>query len=207
MDRFWTWSGMTPEEYARDRGYGEWEVDYPYWTELSTCFQKAIKAVNEGNSSEILVNLMLDAIAIDNEVESLLHDCEMELENNELELLIRCSITYIQPEARWQIASMIARRQNKDWEKYLYVFINDSHKYTQRRALIALSSINLATAVSIAQDKIKDDDEYMRFASLTILQEATVDNMIEIIESLKNDSSSIIRERVKAILDNGHNCK
>ncbi|WP_428866694.1 hypothetical protein [Clostridium sediminicola] len=199
LNKFWDWSGKSPEQYSMDRGYGEWEVDYPNWIPLIICFNNAVRFIKRGHNSERLVSLLLDVIALDNEGETLLDECVTSLDDNDFEFIIQCSITHIQSEARWQIASMIGIKQKKKWERYLLKFIEDNNKYVQRRALLALYNFDVKKATTIALLKIKDEDEYMRLASLDILYLSGYENLVDVMKLLKYDKSLIIQQKIRDI--------
>jgi hypothetical protein len=205
LRKFWSWAEMTPKEYSQGSKAGEWEVDYPGWNDLILCFNDAICLIQEGNRETVLSDLILEVIAVDNEGETLAEQLEEVLDNTALEHIIRQSVSHIQPEARWQIASLIGRKQDPRWKKYLYLFLLDQDTYVQRKTLLALADIDLREASEIAFDKLKDTDEYMRLVSLRVLEQASSEKVSQAIELLSEDKSELIQAELSRLRSNkGH---
>lgn len=76
--------------------------------------------------------------------------------------------------AMWQIAELIGRKNNSNFEKYLLLFINDKNKYVRRRALLSLARIVPEKAEEIAMLNVNDEDYYLRMVSLKILTQVQV---------------------------------
>jgi hypothetical protein len=151
LNNFWQWEEMTFEEYKNN---GEIlhsdELDYPNWSLLQDLVFEAIIHLKNGQRSKELTELILESIAIDNEDEVTLDICEAELADTELQYLAECSLHFPLFNARWQIAELIGRRTNDSFIRYLLLFINDSNKYVQRRALLSLTRISPEKAEKVA---------------------------------------------------------
>lgn|SRR5690554_1623112 len=114
-------------------------------------------------------------------------------------LLLGIGIHFPLSNTRWQIAELIGRKKEKDWDIYLLLLINDSDKYVQRRALISLARIqsNLFEEVSI--QKLTDEDCMIRLVALINLHENSTRFLEYAIKILENDPSELIQKELKKI--------
>lgn len=134
LNLFWKWAEMDEYSYSKCeivKEFKEWQ--YPRWTILIELSLEVIGVISSGIKSKQLYNLLLTLIALDNESETILDECEVKLLDRSLDFLIQTVILHILPQARWQIAEIIGRKNNKLFTKYLLRFVEDSDKYVQRR--------------------------------------------------------------------------
>lgn len=200
LDLFWEWSKITPEIYSKLGWVNtEYEAEWEY-PKLATLYNETIMLLVTGNKTNEDYNLILEVIAIDNEGGYILDECELYLTYNELELLIINGIKHIQPEARWQIAQLIGKIGTKEFDKYLLSMINDSHKYTQRLALISLKEINPSLSENILFDKLTESDDYIRWVSIKMLKELNSTRVREAINILKDDKFENIINEIKDLI-------
>ncbi|WP_394353952.1 HEAT repeat domain-containing protein [Adhaeribacter swui] len=169
--KFWQWAEMSPEDYSKNRGYGEWEGLYPGWKELEKAIDEAIFKLNEHfdyKTAEILIQ----ALAIDNEAEGVLEKIEGRLKNYKdfIELVIKSN----QPEARWQIAELLGRINLKNRDEILSnLIIEDEDNYVKRRALLSLNLINPLRAIQLAVKFVDNEDDYLKMVATKIISGET----------------------------------
>jgi HEAT repeat protein len=165
--KFWHWAEKTPEEYSKNRGNGEWEGLYPGWKELEKAIDEAIEKLNV-HFDQKTAELLIEALAIDNEAELVLEKIEEGLQ--EKKKFIKLAMESIQPEARWQIAELLGRINLEEREEFLLKLITeDKDNYVQRRALLSLNLINPLKAVHLAETFINNEDEYLKMVAMRII--------------------------------------
>jgi HEAT repeat protein len=168
LANFWEWAGMTPETYTEQRGVGEWEADYPGWDRLHKAAKEALEQLNLEFNHD-LAQLLVYALAIDNEAGVVLKSVEEKLENKLR--FVRKAVYSNQPQARWQMAELIGNMEVEGGEKMLLHLINsEDDKYVKRRALMSLNKINRAKAVELAQKFLKDPDPFLKLVSKEIIK-------------------------------------
>ncbi|HEY9059916.1 MAG TPA: HEAT repeat domain-containing protein [Pseudobacteroides sp.] len=204
LSLFWKWAGISEKQYSEhswSNEYEEWE--YPNWDTLICLFFTAVSALASGNCSELLVNYLLTGMALDNEGETILDECEAKLSDKDIEFLFEIGVKHLPSEARWQVAELIGRKDDKSFKKYLQDLLDDSNKYVQRRALLSLSRLDAEEAQEIAFKRLKDEDDYIRLVSIRILKEHNSQKLKEAVLILVNDKFEYVQDELKeiAILD------
>lgn len=197
---FWKWADISESEYSEHSYLNkneEWE--YPNWDMLISLLFTAINTLASGERSEVLVNYLLTVMALDNEDETILDECESKLSDKDLEFLFEKGIKHMQSEARWQIAELIGRKNNISFKKYLLNLLDDSNKYVQRRALISLDRIDTEKAQEIAFKRLQDEDDYIRLVSLRILKQHNSQKLKEAVLILTNDKFKYIQDELSEI--------
>ncbi|HEY4649834.1 MAG TPA: hypothetical protein VIG72_00400 [Pontibacter sp.] len=169
LAKFWEWAQLTPETYSENRGLGEWEIEYPGWEELYKAATEALEQLNREFNHD-LAQLLVYALAIDNESGIILQKAEEKLESKLR--FVKKVINSDQPQARWQAAELLGRTEVEDREKLLLNLINrDSDKYVKRRALMSLDKVNHGKAVEFARGFLKDPDPFLRLVSKEIVKQ------------------------------------
>jgi hypothetical protein len=165
VSEFRLWAAVYPTE---DRA-AEWEAEYPEWSSLTTTFCNFLDASIPSDWDEQQEELLLYALARDNEMEVL----KDELISRPIHLiaLARGASLSSEPDARWQIADALGSVEANDSEvaPLLEPLLRDADEYVSRRALIALTrrgSSDLAFWATRAWDT---GDEYQRMAALDAL--------------------------------------
>lgn len=199
LDSFWTWAYQQCGDNAEALlGVGEWAADYP---QMGAVYQ-AVKAVVARSSNvfftEQCADLLLEAIAIDNECEHIQDICG-ELPDSALGCLFQRAVVTRFPDARWQVASMIGKTRNIEWTSCLLVFLDDADMYVERRALLALGEINPIQAEKAALERIGHSDNYMRLAAVNVLIKINSPKLVDVREQLLNDSCFYVREKAREI--------
>jgi len=200
LNKFWIWSNQTVYEYAKlgwKKKQEEWE--YQNWDILMKLTQDAIEAIANGEKNKELVDCILETMALDNEDEMVLDECEEKLHNNNLLYLSSIAILHDQSEARWQVAELLGRCKNENVTGLLIKLIDDENKYVQRRALLSLSRVNQFETERICLNMLNDADDYLRLVALRMLREAKSELLTKAIDILKNDTFEFIQKEIKEI--------
>lgn len=143
LDDFWKWANKTPKEYSENRGFGEWECDYPNFDKIYIYTQDLLDKLNKNIDYE-KINDLLEALAIDNEAEIVLEQFEEYLYNlKTLEEVIKTGYRFYQPQTRWQIAELMKRVDFDNRKYYLNEMLNDNDEYVRRRARLSLEEIEI----------------------------------------------------------------
>jgi HEAT repeat protein len=166
LAKFWEWANMTPDTYNEERGLGEWEIDYPGWEELHKAAAEALEQLNKEFNHD-LAQLLVYALAIDNESGTVLQQVDEKLENKLR--FVKKAINSDQSQARWQIAELLGRTEVEDREKLLTNLISrDKDKYVIRRALMSLDKLNHTKAAEFAKGFVRDSDPFMKLVAKEI---------------------------------------
>jgi hypothetical protein len=166
LANFWEWANMKPETYNEQRGLGEWEADYPNWDALYKAASEALVKLNQEFDHD-LAQLLVYALAIDNEAGVVLKSVEEKLENKLR--FVRKAVYSDQPQARWQMAELLGSVEVEGREKMLLHLINsEPDKYVIRRALLSLDKVNHTKAAELAQPYVRDTDPFMKLVAKEI---------------------------------------
>jgi hypothetical protein len=166
LANFWEWANMTPDTYNEQRGLGEWEAEYPDWDALHKAANEALVELNHEFNHDV-AQLLVYALAIDNEAGVVLKSVEEKLENKLR--FVRKAVYSDQPQARWQMAELLGSVEVEGREKMLLHLINsEPDKYVIRRALLSLSKVNPAKAAELAQQYVRDTDPFMKLVAKEI---------------------------------------
>ncbi|MEJ8755920.1 HEAT repeat domain-containing protein [Pontibacter sp. H259] len=168
LAKFWEWANMTPDTYNEERGLGDWEAEYPGWEELHKAAAEALEQLNTEFNHD-LAQLLVYALAIDNESGTILQQVNEKLENKLR--FVKKAINSDQPQARWQAAELLGNTAVEDREKLLVNLINrDKDKYVIRRALMSLDRVNHTKAAEFAKSYVKDPDPFMKLVAKEIIK-------------------------------------
>ncbi|MBC5772608.1 hypothetical protein H8S95_00905 [Pontibacter sp. KCTC 32443] len=168
LAKFWDWANMTPATYNEERGLGEWEAEYPGWEELHKAATEALEELNKEFNHD-LAQLLVYALAIDNESGTILQKVDEKLESKLR--FVKKVINSDQPQARWQIAELLGNSEVEDREQLLVNLINrDKDNYVIRRALMSLDKVNHAKAAEFAKSYLKDADPFMKLVAKEIIK-------------------------------------
>jgi len=168
LAKFWAWANMTPETYDEERGLSEWEVEYPDWEALHKASGEALEQLNKEFNHD-LAQLLVYALAIDNESGTVLQQVTDKLENKLR--FVKKAINSNQSQAKWQAAELLCNAEVEDREKLLVNLINrEDDKYVKRRALMSLEKVNPTKAAEFAKSFLKDSDPFLKLVSKEILK-------------------------------------
>jgi HEAT repeat protein len=166
LTKFWEWADMTPDTYIEERGLGEWEAEYPEWDTLYKAANEALAQLNQEFNHD-MAQLLVHALAIDNEAGVVLKTVEEKMENKLR--FVRKAVYSNQPQARWQMAELLGHAEVEGREKMLLHLINsEPDKYVIRRALLSFSKVNHAKAAELAQQYVRDSDPFMKLVAKEI---------------------------------------
>jgi hypothetical protein len=147
VDRLRRWAASVPAEHRT----GEWECEYPEWTELYTSWGDFLSAAPPSTWTTAESDAVLYALARDNEAEHLADGLSAQ-NAHELttvaETVTRCG----EQDARWQLAVVLGRagKGSADLESALLRLTQDSDEYVRRRALESLAKIGSSHVEEVA---------------------------------------------------------
>ena len=194
-----TYPGITTEEIG-----GEWEVDYPDWSDAYYAFCHVLNKMDAETADGILLNEMLYLIARDNEGESLIY--ETTLHANWFESLCRFAVTSNENEAKWQFAAYLPECEcSQEVKDFILDFANDPHEYVSRRALMAMPGLRPDCVEKFATLFWKRDcytaelQQYQRIAVLFSLDSIHSSLLPQYLEWAKKDGRRYLMEYAKEI--------
>jgi hypothetical protein len=183
IEKFRDWASNYP---VAERS-GEWECDYPDWAAIKTQFKRFIEQTDCNRWSAPEIQSVLYIIARDNECEILIDEL---VERRECFFsLVKAAVKCDEPEAKWQFASRLGDAEHglDDIESYLVKFLQDSHEYVRRRALLALAQTGSTQTEAWAEIAWNTGDEYQRIAALHALRMVSSSRLNDFIASAKQD--------------------
>lgn len=202
LDAFWVWAHQQHGDRAEALLGGEWADDYPRLGMLYEATAAVVGELQNVPCTDEVADLLLEAIAIDNEGEHVLDICSG-LPDSALDCLFRRAVVCRLPDARWQMASLIGEIGDAKWVSYLQVFINDQHEYVERRALLALENVDPTLAEEAAINRIGHHSDYMRLAAVSVLINLHSPKLTEVRSRLISDPFVFVREKANEIADGG----
>lgn len=202
LNRFWKWAGITPIEY--EKGItpknpliylsGEWECEYPNFSDLETEFNKAIKTYNLTMNESLLVKI-LEAIAIDHEAERFMDFCKLSLAHKKS--FIELGVKFHLSNTRWQMAELLSNIDIPHKDKYLkQMALKDVDSYVRQRALNSLQKIKSLYLIESCLQNLTSKNETLRMISLRHLKSINYEDLEEIKKQLSNDTSLLVRQEL-----------
>lgn len=154
---------------------GEWECEYPAWHEIWPPVEQLILLGEERALGREVVELVLDAMARDNETEQI---ADFVAERpNVVEVVATAAVRHRDPGARWQAAVAVGRCASigpDEAERLLVPFRADNDEYVRRRAMLALSrkAPRSPEVLAWAMEAWASGHEYQRMAALEVVHSA-----------------------------------
>lgn len=201
LSALWTYCGKNPETYAENSELWEWETQLYNLKNINKATQDAIKTLKESGYSKKLINLIIEAIAIDYINEVVIRQCEEALSLEELEHIYIAAVKSIQSKARSQVAELIGRVNDNAGEKYLLQLIDDENEFVQRKALSSLSIINPEYFDEWVIKKLETADESLKLTILGLLQKISSTSLDQAIEILCKNPTTDIATEIYWIMD------
>lgn len=190
--RFKAWAGLLPA----GRG-GEWECDYEHWPELHAAFVDFLnRPASEGWSTEE-TRAILYAVARDNEAEFLAKT--MARYPRHLLAAARASIDCPEPDAKWQLAGVLATADPISAHPVLQALADDTDEYVRRRALLDLGRIRSPLVDALAVRAWATGDEYQRIAALHALHDAGSALLADFLEQAEADGRRYLVENAQRL--------
>ena len=173
----------------------EWEIynkeneiryeydDYPNGIEI----ENIIRMIpNDFHISLDSINLILYFLSKDDEREIIMEILE---EKSILGYLVaRKGIKYLDMNARWQVAVLLA--YFKDTKLLIEMIENDEEEYVRRRALLGLRHLDKTSSEKLAINHLKSPYEYERMVAIDTLNFLSSSYFNKALNILKNDTSS-----------------
>jgi hypothetical protein len=189
--RFKAWADANPGRS------GEWEEDYPNWSDLYRACDAFLTTQPKDWSSRD-IECLLYAIARDNESEYLVDEASPE----QILVLSRAALHSAERDAKWQLAVRLAQLPDLlDAENILRSFADDAEEYVRRRALMALADLGSPDAEGLAQRAWDTGDEYQRMACLHALYTVRSSLLEEYLSLAEMDGRHYLREAGRRIRD------
>jgi HEAT repeat protein len=143
---------------------GEWECDYTDWQGLYSAFIAFVRATPCQRWNEDADQMLLYAIARDNEMEALVKKVARNPDN--LICLAERAVVSPERDAKWQLAVELGRLayRPQQVELLLLEFAHDEDEYVRRRALLALADIGSPKVKEVIESAWETGDEYQRIA-------------------------------------------
>jgi HEAT repeat protein len=186
--KFRQWAGSLQERFA------EWECNYPNWLEFYTAAEVFLNTSQDRQLTTDELELLLYALARDNESEHIL--ALLEREPKIAMQVAVAALTYGEPDARWQAAVLLGGMATVDAKALLYNFFDDNVEYVRRRALLAAAKNAPAMAETVASKWISSPDDYSRLAALTVLDDLQSPRLEAALAQLRDDPFVYVREKV-----------
>jgi len=190
-------------EFQRFR---EWEkynnqnkiyYEYPNWIDIYTTIKKI---PNDFKLSSDSIKIILYLLAKD-------HESEITLETLQEKptlghLIAKEGANCLDRDARWQVAILLG--YFKDSKLLVKMIENDEEEYVRRRGLLALRDIDKVSSEKIAIKHLHSIYEYERMVAIDTLNFLSSSYLENALNTLKNDSSIIVQNRIKSILSSSH---
>jgi len=162
--RLRAWAEALPENERR----GEWEFHYDDWGELYSAFAAFVATTSCHDWSDDTTQMLLYAIARDNEMEEL---AEMLVEYPEkLVFLAERALASEERNATWQLANELGKLELSQAEPVLLCYWHHKEEYVRRRALIALGRLGSSHVEELAAEAWDSGEEYQRIGALCALE-------------------------------------
>ena len=178
--------------------YGEWEEDYENWPKLVSATEALINSGFYNNPDQSLTEGILYAIARDNECGRISDTLEGNFDL--LEYLTIHGVKSNEWHAKWQLAVLVGKSALKNAAELIRPYLTDNEEYVRRISLMAIAKHSPEEAETIALERISDEYEYTRIASITVLFEVGSTELNYHLNILKNDPSEHVRFNVNKIL-------
>ncbi|MEO6810194.1 MAG: HEAT repeat domain-containing protein [Isosphaeraceae bacterium] len=208
VGRFRTWAGNDPpttlsRERQRDHADGEWECDYPHWTELYAAVMEHVAASPPEVWSDEPLQAILYALARDNEDEILGE--EIRLRHPEtLIALAKAALVAGEFDARWQLADQLGQldRDLGDVERLLLALVRNEDEYVRRRALKSLARVGSSAAERLALEAWNRPDEHQEWArmgALDCLRRIDSPHLEHLLAEAERDERQHLRDFAKSL--------
>lgn len=187
--KFKNWAEHIP---AASRS-GEWECDYPDWSEIYTQIAEFVISKDFCLWSEDEITDILYIIGRDNETQELAR--VLAKDSDRLIGLLQQCLQSKESEAKWQL--IVEAGELKEWspilEKLIYCLYFDKDYYVQRRALMELAKKQSKYTLELAQYSWETQDEYQRISALQALHDLNYEGIGEFLDvALKSDQKHLV---------------
>jgi hypothetical protein len=201
VTRFQAW---TDARYPPGQPRGAmWEIDYSDWETLYEAFAAFVGSTSCREWDGPTTQLLLYAIARDNEFEELVAMVGQSPAN--LVCLAQRALRSIETDAKWQLAAALStlKPSPPQVETLLVQFAHDEEEYVRRRALLALSCINSPRVADLVGPAWDTGDEYQRIAVLCALDQVDSPLLAEYAVRAEADGRQSLARYAAAIRDHG----
>ena len=148
---------------TQNRSFGEWECDYPAWSEV---YASLVQALDDGTWTDDVEDLVY-LLARDNECEIVQTHL---FERPEQLFAMAAAITSSnESDARWQLAAALGRIGTARTWPLLSALSADTDEYVRRRALLAMADAHHPDVERVARTAWSTGEQYPQLAALDVL--------------------------------------
>ena len=202
--KFHQWQEATyPSKTSEELG-GEWEVDYPYWSDTYSAFCHVLTQMDAETADSVLLDEMVFLIARDNEAEGFIQ--ETTSHPQWFECLCRRAAASNESEAKWQFAAYLPECPcSQKVRDMILDFAKDPNEYVSRRALLAMPALRPDCVEQFAplfwerNCYSPELQEYQRIAVLVSLDTIHSDLLPQYLEWAKQDGRRYLLEHAERI--------
>ena len=167
---------------------------YPDWDDLYEAVRRALAGPA---LSEAATELLLFAIARDNEAELILGELDDHPEHGLA--LAEAAMRASESDARWQLAVFLGRQPGQRYQALLRRYLDDTDEYVRRCALIAAAAYDRDHAEQVAWSRLTDPHEYTRLAAFSVLRDVRSGRLGDATVLLRDDPSEWVRAEVTKV--------
>ncbi|WP_165252141.1 HEAT repeat domain-containing protein [Paludisphaera soli] len=201
--RFRDWAGDDPPATRSQEGLlvhadGEWESDYPHWTDLYAAVMEHMSARPRERWSAEELQAVLYALARDNEDEHLVWEIRA---HHPATLIALASAVLAGGEfdARWQLADQLGflDRDAGDVERLLLDFARDEDEYIRRRAIKSLARLGCPAAEHLALEawhRPHENQQWARMVALDCLRRIGSPHLEPLLAEAERDERPHLRD-------------
>ena len=196
IDKFKIWADSIPNSHKS----GEWECDYTNWGAIYSKFSSYIKTLDLSLLSATDIQVLIYAIARDNEDEELIAILSQEtaLFKRIFSEILICE----ENDAKWQLANLLGTdilERELALSTLLQLF-KDNDEYVRRMALQSLGKLNYSNIERLCEEAWVSNDEYQRIVVLWVLNEVGSAKLTKYLLLAKNDTRKHLRYRAEKLL-------
>ncbi len=183
---------------------GEWECDYPNWTEIYSHFEDFLKFKDFHSWTTEEISEILYIIGRDNECGILAELAGTEIAR--LKWLLQKCLKSIESAAKWQLIIEAGElpEWNHDLEELVYRLYFDKDYYVQRRALMELAKKKSKYTLELAEYSWATGDEYQRISVLQALHDIDFEGISTFLNvALKSDKKYLVLAAERITKDRG----
>lgn len=171
---------------------GEWECSYEDWPSLYRAVDDVLNAVPATEWDGETTQLLLYALARDNEDERIAE--ELATRPEALLTLAEASLRSAEDQARWQIAAQLSRMNGwpSEAQSLLESLARDEDEYVRRRALMSLGIRGSPSLEDLVDAAWMSGDEYQRMAALAAMRDSRSPRLDEYLSRAELDGRAYL---------------
>jgi HEAT repeat protein len=197
VNRFRAWADANPGRF------GEWEEDYPNWSDLYRACDAFLATQPKDWSGRDISNLLY-AVARDNESGYVVDEATPD----QILVLSRAALDSAERDAKWQLAVRLGEHPDlPEAEAILRSFADDAAEYVRRRALMALADLGSPVTEDLAKRAWDTGEEYQRMGCLHALYTIGSPLLEDYLSLAEMDGRDYLREAAARIRNRETECR